>query len=250
MTTGEPRRPAGHAPGDIQPPDRAGSICWIDLGTRDIDATASFYTSLFGWDVGPPDASGYRLAAVHGHLVAALGPAEEPGAPYWTVYAATPDADAAARIAVASGGILLVPATPAGLAGVAAAVRDPAGAPLSLWQARAHPGTWISRHHGTFAGVQLRTSQPAGHARFLHAVLGWNLDGAVFTLRGTAVASWAPPVRALAYPPSPWLVRFHVDEVDSALRQAVSLGSRQLDEPGTLTDPNGALLGLTQAARS
>ena len=79
-------------------------------------------------------------------------------------------------------------------------------------------------------------------------MLGWNLDGAVFTLRGTPVASWAPPIRTLAPPPSPWLVRFHVDDIDSAIRQAVSLGARQLDEPGILTDPSGALLGLTQAA--
>jgi predicted enzyme related to lactoylglutathione lyase len=250
VTGSEPPRPPGRGPGVLPPPpDWDGGICWIDLGTPDIDTTASFYTALLGWDIGPPDAIGYRLATLDGHLVAALGPAEEPGPPYWTVYAATPDADAAARAATAAGGTLLVPPAPAGQAGVAAAVRGPAGAPLSLWQARDHPGTWISRHHGALAGVQLRTSQPAAHARFLRAVLGWNLEGAVFTVHGTPVASWAPPMRALAHPPSPWLVRFHVDDTASAVRQAVSLGARELDEPGTLTDPSGTLLALAQLDR-
>ena len=230
-----------------------GSICWVDLGVPDVDTAAAFYIALLGWHVDPPDPAGYRLAYLTGpHPVAALGPAEDPGAPYWTVYARVCDAAATARAAVAAGGRLIMAAEAAGDAGVAAAVRDPAGAPLSLWQPRTHPGTWASGEPGSVADVRLRTDRPQDHLPFLHATMGWERHDHRFVVDGGTVATWGPPTADLPrQPPSPWLVRFHVDDLDAATQRAVALGAHALQtEPGTLLDPAGALFGFAPATTS
>ncbi len=232
--------PSKHAP---------GTVCWVDLGVPDGGGAAAFYTALLGWQISPPDPTGYRLAHLHGHPVAALGPPEEPGPPYWTVYIHTPDAAATGRAATAAGGSIVVPAAPAGDAGTAATVRDPAGAPLSLWQPGTHPGTWAFGTHGTLADVQLRTDQPVQHQAFLQDLLGWQRHNDVAALNGQPVATWTRP--ALGAPRtagSPWVVRFHVQDVPTALKQAANLGATTIDaEPGILLDPAGALVGLTTA---
>jgi predicted enzyme related to lactoylglutathione lyase len=218
-------------------------VCWIDLGTPDVEASVAFYANLFGWEVAPADPAGYRLAALQGHLIAAFGPAEEPGRPYWTVYVATPDADATARAATTAGGTVVVPPAPAGDAGVSAVVRGPHGLPLSLWQPGTHAGTWTSPRHGTFAHAELRTDQLTAHADFLHTVLGWHLRGDVFSHEGQPVAYRARPVSA--HPTSAhWLVHFDVDSLDDTVQRALDLGAHTLDDEPGLVDPAGALFAL------
>ncbi|MFF7458561.1 hypothetical protein [Kitasatospora sp. NPDC008115] len=56
------------------------SVCWIDLGTPDMETATAFYTALFGRAVAPPSPGGYRLCTLRGRLVAAPGPAEDAGA--------------------------------------------------------------------------------------------------------------------------------------------------------------------------
>ncbi|HEY0813116.1 MAG TPA: VOC family protein [Pseudonocardia sp.] len=219
----------------------ANGICWIDLGTPDVEASAAFYTALLGWDVARADPTGYRLAALHGHLVAAFGPADEPGPPYWTIYAATPDADATARAATTAGGTVVVPPAPAGDAGVAAVVRGPHGLPLSLWQPGAHLGTCLSGRHGTFAHAELRTDQPAAHADFLRAVVHWRLDGDLFRHDGEPVARVGPTTGPSTS--AHWLVHFHVDHLDDAVQRALDLGAHAQPD-GSLVDPAGALFAL------
>lgn len=231
---------------------QVGGICWVDLGVPDVDTAAAFYSALLGWQVDPPDPTGYRLAYLPDrHLVAALGPADDAGAPYWTVYARVRDAATTVQAAVAAGGRLIAAAQAAGDAGVAAAVRDPAGAPLSLWQPTAHPGTWALGTAGSVADIRLRTDRPQDHLPFLHAALGWEQHDDAFTVDGRTVATWSPPTASPPrQAPSPWFVRFHVADIDAAIQHAVALGAQALQsEPGTLLDPAGALFGLARATR-
>ncbi|GAA1069627.1 hypothetical protein GCM10009665_77140 [Kitasatospora nipponensis] len=84
-------------------------MTWIDLGTPDMAAMEAFCTALFGWTIAPADPAGYRLCTLRGGLVTALGPAEDAGAPYWTINVTVADiratadrfTDLGARIVVA-----------------------------------------------------------------------------------------------------------------------------------------------------
>ena len=52
-----------------------GAPDWLDLGSRDVDAAAAFYKTLFGWEFqsAGPDAGGYGMFQLAGQTVAALG---------------------------------------------------------------------------------------------------------------------------------------------------------------------------------
>jgi predicted enzyme related to lactoylglutathione lyase len=221
-------------------------VCWVDLGVGDADIAAAFYSRLLNWSVAAPDETGYRLASLGGHLVAALGPAEDPGIPYWTVYVCTADIAASVKAVAAAGGSLVVPPTDAGDAGVSAVVRDPCGGPLSLWQPGTHRGTYLSSEHGTLAGVGLRIDALAEQRAFLRAALGWRVraDGTI-TQRGRVVATWTPGPSSGPERPSPWLVSFTVADRAVAVERALELGaSRCADGPDVLIDPGGATFAV------
>jgi len=251
----------------------AGSVCWLDLGIPDVDAAVACYADLLGWTVAPPDGTGYRLAGLPGGLVAAFGPAEDPGDPYWTVYVSTDDIDASVRSYVAAGGTVVVPPAAVGEVGASAVVRDPAGVPMSFWQPGTHLGTYASGAPGTLGGVRLLDADPERTGGFLAAALGWRMhpDGAI-TLADRTVATWAPPPAGSSAAGSSasgssaagssaepdavagavrhsWLVQFAVADVAAATARAHELGARSGD-PGTATliDPAGARFGLIPTA--
>lgn len=230
----------------------AGSVCWLDLGVADVEAVVAFYGELLGWAVAPPDPTGYRLAGLPGGLVAAFGPAEDPGDPYWTVYVGTADLEASVRAYVAAGGTVVVPPEAVGEVGASAVVRDPAGLPLSFWQPGTHLGTYGagSGEPGTLAGVRLLGADPAPTAPFLATALGWRMrpDGTI-SHAGRPVAAWSPPVPGAR---RGWLVEFAVADVAAAAARALELGARPaapaLEATATLLDPAGARFTLTRAS--
>ena len=246
MNAGSPARDRPDRPAVGGP---SAGICWVDLGTSDPGATAEFYRRLLGWRIGPPDATGYRLAFRHDRPVAAFGPAEEPGAPYWTVYAGTPDAAATTQAAVTAGATVLVPPTPAGDAGVAATLRAPSGLHLALWQPGSHAGTVTSGRHGTLAQVDLHSPDLTRDSDFLRATLGWSShpDGTI-TCAGRPVATWTRPVAEAGGRGRPaWLVRFAADDPTAVGRHAAALGALPRGTPPrTWTDPAGAVFGLAR----
>ena len=222
---------------------RPGTVCWVDLGTPDARRTAGFYRALFGWDVADPDENGYRPCSIQGRLVGALGPAEDPGPPYWTTSIGVSDIAAATADFAAAGATVRVPPAPAGDAGVYAVFADPAGAPVSLWQPGAHAGMHAVAEHGAFSAVELLTDDPRGAARFYGRVLGWAFgDDGTVRLDGEPVASWTP-----APAPSQWLVGFAAGDVAAAAAHAVRLGASHAESRSgmtVLTDPTGAVFGL------
>lgn len=124
-----------------------GTVCWNELGTRDVGSSRGFYQAVFGWGAEEQpmgESSTYTVwklgeKAIGGMVdIAAIGlPAEVP--PHWLVYFNVADADAAARQVEAGGGeIRNGPMdSPYGRLAVAA---DPFGAVFAAIEASEAPG--------------------------------------------------------------------------------------------------------------
>src|SRR4051794_9305815 len=138
----------------------AGTPCWVDLAVPDVEAAVAFYADVVGWtfvDTGP-DYGGYLIAQVDGRAAAGIrpgvpggqpagrtgypgraaagiGPVMQEGQPAaWTVYLASDDVDATAKLIGEHGGSIF--AGPMDIAGngrmlVAA---DPTGGVFGVWQ--------------------------------------------------------------------------------------------------------------------
>ncbi|WP_330334357.1 VOC family protein [Streptomyces sp. NBC_00536] len=231
------------------------SVSWIDLGTPDTETTAAFYTALFGWTVAPPDPNGYRLCTLRGQLVAALGPAEDPGAPYWTINVTVSDIQATATRFTSLGARIIVAPNQVGTLGHAAVALDPVGAPLSLWQPGTHTGMQLAHEPGTFAGISLLTGHPEQAAAFYRRALHWssNPEHTEFRLPDNSTAATSPPPDEPTAQRSLWLVRFASNQPDADAERARQLGATEVRQDSNgdvvLRDPTGALFGLTQHTR-
>src|SRR5688572_26461211 len=118
----------------------AGTPSWVELSTKDADASLAFYSGLFGWTA--TDATeqfgGYRTFMDDGQSVAGLNPMGE--LPVWTTYVATDDADDSAERVRANGGTVMVEPMDVGALGRMAVFVDPGGAVFGVWQAGEHRG--------------------------------------------------------------------------------------------------------------
>ncbi|MFC4785747.1 VOC family protein [Nocardioides sp. MAHUQ-72] len=246
-----------------------GTPCYVELTTPDQAAARAFYTGLFGWELEevPVDDQGarYLTAALEGDAVAGVagqGPDQAGRPASWAVYLAVEDVESAtARVAAAGGKVLAGPFDVMGL-GRTAAVEDPTGARVHLWQARTHVGTVRANEPGTPVWHELMTPDVERATRFYSDVLGvgWETmpaDGSDYSclvVEGRQVAGAMAPPRP-GIPPC-WSVYFDVESVDDAVAWAQHLGATVLapafDLPGVgrmavLADPQGATFNLMQS---
>ena len=220
----------------------AGTPCWIDLSTSDIEAAKTFYGSLFGWElqVGGEDTGGYVTAEIGGKAVAGLmgqmpGSARQP--PVWTTYFATDDADATlAKITAAGGSVIVQPMDVLDIGRMAIAV-DPTGGAFGLWQARSFSGAQLANEPNSFTWNELYTRDFGKAKEFYAAVFGFTLtdvapgmDYVTMDVEGKPVGGiGAMPDGVPAGVPAHWRVYFAVDDTDQTLEQATKLGGKVLD---------------------
>src|SRR5215211_1568251 len=130
----------------------SGTFCWVGLATSDPESAKGFYAGLFGWqpeDVDAGAAGTYTMLRQGGHDVAILcmqqPEARVAGAPpHWTSYISVEDADTTAARAGELGGAAVFRESFDVLdAGPVAAIRDPSGATVSLWQPRSRIGATL-----------------------------------------------------------------------------------------------------------
>jgi predicted enzyme related to lactoylglutathione lyase len=129
----------------------------VDAQLPDVDAGKRFYGDLFGWTFEErPEGHGDSVwARLDGEPVAALGHKTDGRMPtVWTVYFATPDAEATARRIGAAGGRLVTAPMPVGGLGTAALAADPEAAVFGLWQPDGHP--WAAGFRSPAAGGAAR----------------------------------------------------------------------------------------------
>jgi len=241
----------------------AGTPSYIDIGSPDPDATAAFYGALFGWKVADlgPEAGGYRMAQIDGDDVAGIGPAQNPGPPYWCTYITVDNVEDTTKKVEAAGGSVLAPAMDVMEAGRMAVYMDPNGAVFSVWQPKENIGSARVNEHGALCWTELNTRNFDAAKKFYSAVFGWgwtdNPEYGEFKV-GDRVVGGVMPMTPDRFPPEVpenWLVYFAVDDIDAAVKQIDALGGKLMMEPfeaggvGKMVvagDPQGAAFAVIQ----
>lgn len=246
-----------------------GDPCWIDLMTSDPGKSREFYSRLFGWTYEEGDQEkygGYVMAFANGSPVAGMMKNDgQSGYPdVWTTYLRVEDIHAAADAALAAGGQVFMPPMEVPEQGHMAMLGDAGGAAVGAWQFGGHTGFQATGEPGTPYWHELHTRSYAPSVKFYEDVFGW--DTAVmsdtgdfrYTTLGSGEDARAGIMDAASYlpegVPSNWQIYFGVDNTDSAVDLATSMGAQVVhpaeDTPfgrmATLTDPTGALFKIAQ----
>jgi predicted enzyme related to lactoylglutathione lyase len=254
-----------------------GSVCWLDLGSRDIDASAAFYSTLFGWKhySAGPEAGGYGIFyTADDKKVAAIGPCMEEGtAGAWTLYFQTTDADATQRAVEQAGGVVRMPAMDVFDQGRLAAFTDPTGGRFGVWQPGANKGLEVVSAANSLTWAELYTSDSAAAKSFYKSVFAWDFNDVpvmdftysiVSPQGGGEDGSMAGlmqilPMHAEQGMTSAWQPYFEVADCDAAVATAVAngatvqMGPDDLDEVGrmaALTDPVGTAFSVITSIRA
>ncbi|RNL83342.1 VOC family protein [Halostreptopolyspora alba] len=152
-----------------------GSPCWLDLGAPDIEATSTFYTTVFDWEFSPvgPDAE-YGMFTKDGDVVAAVGRLTEEGArSAWMIYFHAPDAQAVAEQVSRAGGAVRVDAFDVDGQGRMAQFTDPQGGQFAVWEPGKTAGLGVVNEPGSLSWVELMTTDVAAAKAFYGQIFGW-----------------------------------------------------------------------------
>jgi predicted enzyme related to lactoylglutathione lyase len=224
-----------------------GTPSWVDLGTPDIEASASFYGGLFGWDVPESEnaeqTGGYRQAMLRGKPVAGMMPLMQEGQPpAWSSYVSVEDADAtAAKVTEAGGQVMAEPMDVMDL-GRMAVFADPTGAVFGIWQAGSFAGAGIVGDPGAVVWNELNTPDPDRAKQFYTDVFGWETrpfggEGGPPYLTAhvggeeTGVAGIMDTRAFDQEVPPHWMVYFAVEDVDNVAGRVSELGGTVAQEP-------------------
>jgi predicted enzyme related to lactoylglutathione lyase len=240
-----------------------GSFCWVGLATSDPEAAKDFYSGLFGWDtedLSAGAAGDFSLLRRDGVDVAILYRQTPQArrahvAPHWTTFVSVVDAARTAARAADLGGAAVfrdpfeIPGH-----GHVAAIRDPPGAMLSLWQPAGRPGAMLVNEPGALCRSELVSPDLDVSMAFFRGLFGWeyrtdagghtrirNTGPVEGVLRGTPDAS-----------PS-WLPWFRVESAGAVAEAAELAGGRVATatprSPGViLADGQGAHFGVCERA--
>ena len=245
----------------------AGTPSWVDLGSPDPDAAASFYGDLFGWKVVQvepvEETGGYRMCHLRDNIVAGLGPLMGEGQPpSWTTYVSVDDADkTAARVSEAGGQVLVEPMDVMA-AGRMAVFMDPTGAVFSIWQPGETIGAQLVNEPGTLCWNELATRDAETAKNFYSHVFDWTwqpmaVDGPEYWMFevGGRVSGGLMPMVGDMWPadlPSHWMTYFAVDDADASAAKVTELGGNVSVPPtdippgrfAVVSDPHGAVFSI------
>lgn len=241
----------------------AGTPCWADLAVPDVPAAGAFYGAVLGWsfvDTGEQFGH-YTVAQTGGRAAAAIGPVLQEGQPSaWTVYLASEDADATAKLIDDNGGTVLVEPMDIPGNGRMCVALDATGGAFGVWQADGMLGFEIANEPGSVVWTDARLTDPVVGTAFYAAVFGYAYepvagepaDYATFSVGGEVAGGMGGMLGAPPGVPSHWLTYFSVGDVDAAVAAAQAGGGAVVvpaeDSPfgrmTVLTDPFGAVLAL------
>ena len=243
----------------------AGVPCWVDNLVPDPRAATEFYGELFGWEFDGPGPGDYYVAKVRGRDVAGVGQAPPGVSPGWNTYVSVASADDTARAAER----VIVEPFDVLPAGRLAAVADPDGAVIGVWEPADRLGCQLVNEAAAYAMSALHTGNTDAAARFYHDLFGWENEEfapgiSLFRLPGYVGGEPAQPVprdviavMAQDDGPARWSVDFWVTDADDLAARASELGGSVLVPPfesistrqAVVADPFGAAFSVTTAPR-
>jgi uncharacterized protein len=255
---------------DAAPTYTPGTPMWIDHTSKDVQASARFYSQLFGWqaqDLGE-EAGHYTMFTLNGKMVAATTPPMSPDTPpSWSTYIATDNAAETAQKVKAAGGQVLVEPFAVMDQGTMGVFMDPTGAVFCAWQPAAHKGSEVANKPGSFCWNELETRDLAKAKDFYAKVFGYGVKANAmpgggeyveWQVNGRSVAG-AQDMGSMQPPQVPphWLVYFGVSNTDEAVKKTQELGGKVMspavDIPqgrmAVLADPEGAAFAIIQLAQ-
>jgi predicted enzyme related to lactoylglutathione lyase len=244
----------------------AGTPCWVDLSVPDVAAAVDFYSRVIGWtfiDTGA-DYGGYHIAQVDGRAAAGVGPIMQEGQPAaWTVYFASDDVDATAKLVGEHGGHVLVEPMDVPNMGRMVIASDPTRGVFGVWQQKGMIGTAVHDEPGALVWEDVRLTDVDAGKRFYADVFGWTYaplgpeaedmgDYGTFNIGDRPGGGIGGMMGAPPGTPSHWLPYFTVADVDAAFEAVGDGGGRVLMSPqdtpygrlGIALDQFGAVFGL------
>jgi hypothetical protein len=242
----------------------AGTPSWVDHAAKDVAASNSFYTGLFGWEAEDQgdEMGNYTILRKGGKTVAGNMTVMMEGQPSaWVGYVSVDDADAATDLAKKAGAAVFVEPMDVSDIGRMALFADPTGAAIGVWQPKTFKGAELANEPGSFAWNELNTRDVPAAKAFYTEVFGWtandmDMGGMKYTewkLGDKSVAGMQlMPEMVPAEVPSHWLVYFAVDDTDATVSTATKAGATTLVPPmdippgrfAVLSDPEGAAFAV------
>ncbi len=253
----------------------AGTPCWIDLMSPDVDASKSFYSAVFGWDSHDEfDDDGNRIYTQFkqgDHVVAGLGgqtPGMEGMPAIWNTYIASDDVAATAAAVTGAGGTVMMPPMQVMDAGHMAIFADPTGAAFSVWQPEEHKGADLANEANTWSWNELLSRDIETAKAFYSEVFGWEYEametgpgGIYHVIKGGANNGlgglMTMPPGMPEQVPNHWMVYFTVSDINATLEAVKAAGGQVVQEPfeapgvghiAVAHDPAGGSFSLLQPA--
>jgi uncharacterized protein len=174
--------------------------------------------------------------------------------PHWSSYVSVEDVDALTPRVRELGGEVLAEPFDVVQAGRTAALRDPTGATLHLWQPREQLGAGRVNDAGCMVWNELASPDPARARDFFGELLGWTVEPeesgyGVIRLQGAINGGMRPLQDG---EPTHWLVYFTVASLDDAIAAIRDGGGTVIAGPmstpvgrvAAVGDPQGAPFAL------
>ncbi|WCB95845.1 Putative glyoxylase CFP32 [Baekduia alba] len=245
----------------------AGTPNWVDLTTSDLAGAQAFYGAVFGWSTREVMPGFYSyFVDDDGAIVAGLAELNETQIargmpPSWSMYVSVDDVAATADRARELGGTVVFGPEAIEETGALAAVADPQGAVVLLWQPAPFAGAEVVNGPGLWSWNDLQTPDPEVASPFYEALFGWTTaaipgaDGVYRTIghEGRNIGGIMRAPAGVAHPY--WTVYIGVAELDATLERIGAAGGQTLVEPmavpagrfAVTMDPQNAILCLVES---
>lgn len=244
---------------------RPGMFTWIDVMTTDASVAVPFYERVFGWTAEEVPGGGggsYRFFMKDGIPAAGIGEMNDEMKaagvpPSWNSYVQVADVDAVHARAVELGAESMVPPMDVADQGRIAAVVDPAGAAISLWQSSAGMDEGTFNEPGRLTWNELVSRDPDTARSFYADLFGWEWDvmempqGTYWVVMNHDRPNGGVMRMTDEWPddaPSHWMVYIGSDDVDASAERVREAGGAILVDPMDIAvgrfcvaaDPTGA----------